>query len=500
MKLELTHSALKHYLHSPNRHDRARSSNLQAAVRNDASVLPSTISVHSIPSVSSHPITEPVTALDKLFANFVHGQEADLQRGGSGGNEDNRDGLERLFGNLSVSASEQARKEEKEDDALARLLGAIGTSPTPAPAQQPRLEPGKSSLLSMLNQKTPSAPPRSPRQASPQQHDSQTPKPHAANLLAMLAPPAQVQAKAQQSAPTQTQHVSLTTTPRPPSPPADDRITKQRALLDMTLAGLGLDPTPVGQASHIQPTYIGIDHGISTQNNTYHDPPRITPPQTSSQQQYRPPAPPAAFPPPSGAYYTSNPAQQAQHHYTSPSYPNGPGLSPPRNRGVPPPPYESHYGAPYPVRPMPPVVPAQPVHDYNSHTQGYYARSQPPIPAQGQTYRPHLPPQSSQQQQQQQQPFSSGFQQPHTSLNTYHPSYGVSTGYQAASQRPPLHPGPGQYQAQHIQPQQQQQQQPYIPSVQGHPPNNGVQTHHTGPMHQPVPKGPQSSLLAMLNK
>jgi hypothetical protein len=489
---------LKHFLHNPNRGDRSRPKNLQSAVRNDASV-PSAIAVNSVPNVSSHPITQPATALDKLFANFVHSQEADLKRDGPGGDEDNRNGIERLFGNVSVSASEQARREENEDDALARLLGAIGTSATPAPTQQhQQLEPGKSNLLSLFNQKTPAAPlPQPPpQQASPLQNDSQTPKPHTANLLAMLASPAQAAAKSHHAAPMpQAQHDSLPTTPRPPSPPADDRINKQRALLEMTLAGLSLDNTnSAHQTNHVQPLYHGADYGSANQTSTYHEPLRISPPQPPLQQQYRPPVQPAAFPPSSGAYYTSNPAQPPQSHHSGPSYPNGHGPSPPRIRGAPPPPYESHYGAPGPVRPMPPVVPAQPVHDYNPHGQGYYARPQPPIPTQGQSYRPHLPPQP-----QQQQLFSSGFQQPYVPpQNTYQPSYGGPTGYQAAPHRPPPHQGPSQLQPQH--PPQQQQQQPYIPSVQGHTHNNGGNVHHTGPMHQPIPKtGPGASLLAMLN-
>jgi hypothetical protein len=491
----LTYSALKQFLHNPNRGDRSRTINLQGSVRDDASVT-STIPVRSAPSVSAHPITGPVTALDKLFANFVHGQEADLQRSGPGGDDDNKDGLQRLFGNLTES--EQARREEKEDDALARLLGAIGTSATPAPVihQQPQLEPGKSSLLSLLNQKIPATPQPPPQQASPQQHDSQTPKPHTANLLAMLASPAPVAAKSPLVAPpATTQHVSLPTTPRPPSPPVDDRVNKQRALLEMTFASLGLDNTPTRQTSQAQPLYNGIEYGNPVQPGLYHEAPRSSPPQVPTQQQYRPPIQPVAFPPPSGAYYTSNAAQPPQTHHTGLSYPNGPGPSPPRTRGAPPPPYESHYGAPGPVRPMPPVVPAQPAQDYNSHGQGYYARPQPPIPTQGQSYRPHLPPPPPPQQQ---QPFNPGFQQSYAPpQNSYQPTYGGPAGYQATSQRPPAHQGPSQYQPQHL---QQQQQQPYIPSVQGHPPNNGANLHHIGPMHQPIPKsGPQNNLLAMLN-
>ena len=491
---------MKHFLHNPNRGDKSRPKNLQSAVRNDASV-PSAIAVNSVPTVSSHPITQPATALDKLFANFVHSQEADLKRDGPGGDGDNRDGIERLFANVSVSASEQATREENEDDALARLLGSIGTSATPAPTlQHQQLEPGKSNLLSLLNQKTPAAPQSQPppQSASPLQNDAQTPKPHTANLLAMLAFPAQAAAKSPQAAPMpQVQHDSLPTTPRPPSPPADDRINKQRALLEMTLAGLSLDTNSGHQTNHVQPLYHGAEYGNANQTHTYHEPLRVSPPQPPMQQQYRPPVQPAAFPPSSGAYYTSNPAQPPQSHHSGPSYPNGHGPSPPRLRGAPPPPYESHYGAPGPVRPMPPVVPAQAVHDYNPHGQGYYARPQPPIPTQGQSYRPHLPPQPLQQQQ---QPFSSGFQQPYVPpQNAYQPAYGGPTGYQAAPHRPPPHQGSSQIQPQHPPP-QQQLQQPYIPSVQGHTHNNGGNVHHTGPMHQPIPKtGPGASLLAMLN-
>lgn len=490
---------MKHFLHgrnAPNRGDRSRPKDLQSAVRNDASV-PTAIAVNSVPSVSSHPITQPATALDKLFANFVHSQEADLKRDGPGRDEDNRGGIERLFANSNVSASEQATREENEDDALARLLGAIGTSATPAPTQQhQQLKPGKSNLLSLLNQKTPAAP-QPPLQPAPlQENDSQTPKPHTANLLAMLAPPGQATAKSTQAAPQpQVQHGSLPTTPRPPSPPADDRINKQRALLEMTLAGLSLDNTTFAhQTNHTQSLYHGAEYGNANHTSTYHEPPRISPPQPPMQQQYRPSAQPPAFPPSSGAYYTSNPAQPAQSHHTGPAYPNGHGASPPRIRGAPPPPYESHYGAPGPIRPMPPVAPAQPANDYNPHGQGYYPRPQPPIPTQGQSYRPHPPSQP-----QQQQPFSSGFQQSYVPLQSaYQPSYGGPTGYQALTHRPPMPQGPSQMQPQHLP--QQQQQPPYIPSVQGNTHNIGGNVHHTGPMHQPIPKtGSGGVLLAMLN-
>jgi hypothetical protein len=116
--------------------------------------------------------------------------------------------------------------------------------------------------------------------------------------------------------------------------------------------------------------------------------------------------------------------------------------------------------------------------------------------AQGPAYRPHPPPP----QQQQQPPFSSGFQQPYASPpNQFQPVYhnGLPTGYAPGTLRHPPHQG-NQVQSTH--PQMQQQQQPYIPSVQGNG-SNGGNVHHTGPMHQPIPKsGPQSGLLAMLNE
>jgi hypothetical protein len=458
-------SALKGFLEELNQSNRGQKINNAHIQRNlrDASI-PTSIPVHSVPEVSAHPISEPVTALDKLFSNFMHRQEADLQR--AGGDEDNRDGIERLFGN--TSASEQATREENEDDALARLLGAIGPSATPAPTMQSHQhpDPGRARLLSVLNQKSPA-----PHALTPPQ-DQHTPKPHTASLLAMLAPAAPSPAKPLQAP--QTQHVSLPTTPQPPSPAVDDRTSRQRALLDLTLAGLSLDPSP----ARSQPTYNNTDY--STHHVTY-DPPRGSPPQIPPHQQYRPPAPPA-FPPPTGAYYTSNPTQPPQSHHPGQNYPYGHGVSPPRNRGAPPP-YESHYGAPVPVRPMPPVVPAQ-SHDYHSHSQGYYTRPQPSVPAQGPAYRPHVATHP-------QQPFNPGFQQAYAG----NPYNGGPAGYQAVSHRPPPHQGPSQYQ-----PHQQHQQQPYISSVQGQSSHNGGQTHHTGPMHQPIPKsGVQSGMLAMLN-
>jgi hypothetical protein len=310
---------LRHYLatrkNGQTRHAGSLSqTSLQGAVRNDASV-PSNIALHSIPTVSAHPITQPASTLDQLFAKFITKQEEDLQRQGPGGDEDNKEGLERLFG--SVSSIDPAKHEESEDDALARLLGAIGTSATPAPARQvsQQPDPGKARLLSVLNQKPPgrvhpqSVGRETASSSSPPQADAPTPKPHTASLLAMLAPPS-VPAPAAASthkAPLQSlqpMHHSLPTTPRPTSTGEGDINNRQKALLDLTFGGLGLDSgttsthnDPAPHPAHQAAEYAAPTH-TPPHLNQYNGGPRISPSQHGQQQpQYRPPAAPAAFAP-----------------------------------------------------------------------------------------------------------------------------------------------------------------------------------------------------------
>lgn len=476
---------------------------------------------HTLPPVSSHPITQPATTLDQLFAKFVHKQEEDLQTGGMTVGTDNKAGLERLFGNLAVDEEKQHDGEGSgsEDDALARLLGAIGPSATPAPAQtlQPPPSSGKGKLLAVLNQKSTSVPPTAAlsEPITPRQHQQVVAKPHQASLLAVLASQGQSQTSTPSSESTiHGKPTSLPTSPRPTSPTETERKSKQRALLEMTIAGIGLDSTSS------RPSDSGT-YGQSPGESGHYSPPgpgpsyapvngRAVPSQMYGGQQYRPPPPqpsnaqPASFAPPSGAYYSHNGSQAAPPPHQQ-SF-QGSGHSPSRNRGAPPP-YESHYAGPsgpsgpsalnrppphpVPVQPQPPPVVEHP--SYQQAPVGYHPRPPQPGPGAGQGYRPHLPP-NQQYMPPVQQPQQFGGPPPQAPGTFYNP-VGVA-GYQP----PPRPIAQQQYQPPPMPP---PPQVPYAGSNHApmfNPANNN--TVHSGPMHQPVPKnGPQTGmLLAMLNE
>ena len=464
----------------------------------------------SLPNVSSHPITKPATTLDQLFAKFVNKQEEDLQTGGITVGGDNKAGLERLFGNMTVMDEDKQPSQDgegsgSEDDALSRLLGAIGPSATPAPAKQQAPPPttGKGGrLLAVLNQKAPPPPATAPSIPEPMAlRHPQAPaaKPHQASLLAVLSS----QSQSNSSTPSSdiTVHgkpMSLPTSPRPASPAEADRKNKQRALLEMTIAGIGLDSNAPrqnessgtyghGPGHEYQPQHTTPPiHGQYSNNSA--EPPRVTPPQTYGQQ-YRPPAQggsqqqPQSYAPPPGAYYSNNqhqihPQQQLQQQQVPPppgqqnhNGGNGGGPSPGRNRGAPPP-YESHYGQSGPNRPPPPhAVPVQPPHtvDYPHHHQpqsGYQARPSQPGPGAGQGYRPH--------QQVNQSYIPSGYQQP------------------------PQQPFAGASQSHQQQP--QQQQQPFISPSQQHPQGQYYNTvNQPGPANYqaPPPRPPMPMPMTM---
>lgn len=476
---------------------------------------------------------------------------------------------------MTVAEEEKQQQQQdgeasgSEDDALSRLLGAIGPSATPAPMKQQAPPPtsGKGGrLLAVLNQKaSPSSqpapsptPPSVPEPMVSRYPQQPVAKPHQASLLAVLSSQGQSNSSTPSSDTTiHGKPMSLPTSPRPASPAEAERKNKQRALLEMTIAGIGLDSnaprgnegTSYGQghgSGHhdYQPQHTTPPvHGSYGTNSV--DPPRVTPPQTYGQQ-YRPPAPqqPQSYAPPPGTYYSNNqqhqPQQQQQQGPQGQQNHGGGGPSPGRTRGAPPP-YESHYaGQSGPSRPPPPphAVPVQPPHtiDYSHHPQPqgmYQPRPPQPGPGVGQGYRLHQPinqpyiPSGFQQhppplqlqqpfvapqqhQQQQQQPFISPSQQ-HPPAQYYNNNQGGPglANYQAPPPRPMPMPMPmasHQYQPPSMPPPPPQGQyagtghgQPYNPV-----PNSNVNAGapgHTGQMHQPIPKnGPQTGmLLAMLN-
>ncbi|WRT63811.1 uncharacterized protein IL334_000736 [Kwoniella shivajii] len=207
----------------------------------------------SSPHPASPVLSHSSSALDHLFSRFIHKQEEELsaptQQAVIG--SDNKAGLERLFGNLNVLKEEEEslankvdsglsdhEREQNEDDALARLLGGIGIAQTPAP-QPPKPTPAtqnQNNLLAMLNSR-PSGPSTSTQQVRVPESPA---KPHQAKLLAMISPPpASASIKSHPSKP-----MSLPTSPRPSSAAGaveeTQRQAKARALLDMTIAGIGI--------------------------------------------------------------------------------------------------------------------------------------------------------------------------------------------------------------------------------------------------------------------
>ncbi|WWC85845.1 uncharacterized protein L201_000712 [Kwoniella dendrophila CBS 6074] len=280
----------------------------------------------SSPQPASPALTRGSSTLDHLFARFIHKQEEELSAPvhqavvGS----DNKAGLERLFGNLNVLEEEEQsltskqpdgiisdqERQKKEDDALARLLGGIGIAQTPVPEPSkptPTLATQKqNNLLAMLNAR-PAVPPIHPQQA--QAHPTSPTKPHQAKLLSMFSSQSTTSANNQASS----KPISLPTSPGPMSSTAEQesqRKAKARALLDMTLAGIGLDvPANAShQMSHPAFSPPMAQPGTSNGSGAINTVTRITPPGQKM--------PPTHQPPPSS--YTHS---QAYRHDNQP--PNG---------------------------------------------------------------------------------------------------------------------------------------------------------------------------------
>ena len=219
------------------------------------------------PALTHAPLARGGSALDHLFNKFVTKQEEALasteadQATGS----DNKAGLERLFGNLNVLQLEKKEAEERthleqenEDDALAKLLGAVmappsSAQPTVPPPAQVITSPKQSKLLAVLNQKQDPLVTSASASAAP--FTSAAPaapvKPHQASLLAMLSPSKHA-AVPMPSTGGHGKPMSLPTSPRPPSAnDEEERRNKQRALLEMTIAGIGLDSSSVTAAAPV---------------------------------------------------------------------------------------------------------------------------------------------------------------------------------------------------------------------------------------------------------
>lgn len=215
------------------------------------------------------------SALDQLFTKFIHKQEEEIMtpsRATALGS-DNNAGLERLFGGLNVLQEEedslrqkQQTEEEmrkKEDDALARLLGGVGgTTPqqdAPQPQPQSQVKTAKqTNLLAMLNQK-----PSEARSSAKYQTSTQTQvQPHHNKLLSLLsphAPPPSLQTNiatlsdSGAAAEIKASDAGAVATTSPPSARSasgtknergeTERQARARALLDMTVAGIGASST-----------------------------------------------------------------------------------------------------------------------------------------------------------------------------------------------------------------------------------------------------------------
>ncbi|WVW81843.1 hypothetical protein I302_103841 [Kwoniella bestiolae CBS 10118] len=306
------------------------------------------------------------SALDHLFARFIHKQEEELSAPNQQAivGSDNKAGLERLFGNLNVLKEEEEslphrydgisdqERQKKEDNELARLLGGVGIAQTPAP-EPARPTPStqkQSNLLAMLNAR-PSASTTHSHPQHPQSPASPA-KPHQAKLLSMISAHPPDHGNNQ----TPSKPMSLPTSPRPPSPTEEaQRQAKARALLDMTLAGIGID-VPANSAHQIenmhaphsdflpplpQPGSAGRTSNTSGSSGT-----RITPPGQMNMPPIHQPPPPT---------YTHNQGYRPNTQppvggYGPPRPPAGPinqsqgvfGGSPNRSsQPPPPPPYEA---------------------------------------------------------------------------------------------------------------------------------------------------------------
>ncbi|OWZ52898.1 mRNA-decapping enzyme subunit 2 [Cryptococcus neoformans c45] len=237
---------------------------------------PSNSPVPQAPSPSHLP-SRGSSALDQLFTKFIHKQEEEIMapsRAGALGS-DNNAGLERLFNGLNVLQEEedalrlrqrqQAEEEmtKKEDDALARLLGGVGGATPQQEAHQPQLQPqpqGKTlkqtNLLAMLNQKPSEAPPAAKTQSSTQtQTQVQLHHDRLLSVISPQAPPSSLRTNVAALSGTgdavgtrASDAGAASTTSQPGTGSANrlesksgeiERQARARALLDMTIAGIG---------------------------------------------------------------------------------------------------------------------------------------------------------------------------------------------------------------------------------------------------------------------
>lgn len=234
------------------------------------------------------------SALDQLFTKFIHKQEEEIMtpsRATALGS-DNNAGLERLFGGLNVLQEEgdalrqrQQTEEEmrkKEDDALARLLGGVGgTTPqqeAPQPQPQSQVKTAKqTNLLAMLNQKPSEARSSAKSQASTQTQTQTQVQPHHNKLLSLLsphAPPPSLQTNiaalsdSDAAAEIKASDAGAVATTSPPSARSasgiknetgeTDRQARARALLDMTVAGIGASPATATATASVPTTAVMV--------------------------------------------------------------------------------------------------------------------------------------------------------------------------------------------------------------------------------------------------
>ncbi|WWD22542.1 hypothetical protein CI109_107035 [Kwoniella shandongensis] len=464
-------------------------------------------------------LTRDSSALDHLFSRFIHKQEEELEAPSQeiAVGSDNKAGLERLFGNLnvlkeeeksiSISKSPEDREREKEDYDLAKLLGSVGQTPVPEPPKPTPATQKQNNLLAMLNQRPPA------QEATPQASASPV-KPHQARLLSALSPngtppmsaPPSTSLQLNRSNQGSSSPASLGQSSTPTDSEAQ-RQAKARALLEMTLTGIGMDgptnKTPHSESSQRIPSseaqgagYAILQQGPSGYSQqpplAYRTIPQPPPP---FGMQPRPPIAAQhdnanrnyqgqpAYDPQSQARYGSAEYQSQPHGYgqTSHPFPAPPGVN--NQRPPPYPPAINPLGQ-QSYRPAPqPVYPAGP-----NNVPSYAGHQGPNLSHQG---GPFAPPQH-------------GIPPTHSILNPPFPPH-----LPQSQSRPPAGFPPNHYGAP---PPQQQHYPPSIPAAYAlahHPPHGQVsrasppkQNGSNPNVHHPIPRptaGSAQGLLAMLN-
>ncbi|RXK34654.1 hypothetical protein M231_08089 [Tremella mesenterica] len=288
------------------------------------------------------PLARQHSALDQLFTRFVSVQKEGLKDPSTIDGGDNKEGMQRLFSHFGSSTgapNPEEVTEKQEDDALTQLLGSTSIFPSAAERARSPLNERATKLLSVINSPSKPLVPESPpmmRRAPPNQHQ--------ASLLQVLSrPTGAVDTTPTVPSMSSSKPVSLPTSPRPPSVEEDggteeERRKRQKALLEMTIAGIGVDmPRPIPHhipsmksSPHIQSAQI-IGSQVTSARRI--SPNSTGPPPSSYQTQSRPSTQPQPFRPHSLQPQNNQPQPRS-------SLPSPPGQHPP--------PYEEHVFHPPP--------------------------------------------------------------------------------------------------------------------------------------------------------